>query len=128
MSQPFHKTIITVIKQCDPSPSRSPILTLLTLINKTDIPADHDEILAAINDYFNFPGSNKWAKEFREVKTHLLEQKKLAEKRSASPSGVIRSIVEEIITLMQEGKENRKVALIRRRFRQLDLRWSRLGA
>ena len=39
------------------------------------VPKDHDEIIAAIDAYFDFPGAEKWARQIREVKESLLEQK-----------------------------------------------------
>ena len=75
--RPFHESIVDAIRRC-PSPSSGEILRLLQFIKETTIPKGHDEIIAAIDHYFDFVGAGKWAREIREVKEHLLDQKKAA--------------------------------------------------
>lgn len=77
VTKPFHETIVDAIGFCNPSPSDGEILRLFALIKMTTIPANHDRIIEAINKYFDFPGSGKWAQEIRLVKESLLEQKKI---------------------------------------------------
>lgn len=72
--RPFHETIVGAIRRCNPSPSAMEILHLFDLIKETKIPSGHSKIVAAIDEYFNFPGADKWAREIREVKESLLEQ------------------------------------------------------
>lgn len=71
---PFHETIVEAIGRCG-SPSTGEILRLFQLIKKTKIPKGHDEIIAAIDKFFDFPGSGKWAHEIMEVKESVLSQK-----------------------------------------------------
>ncbi len=81
--KPFHETIITAIRNCHPSPSDGAIFNLLNLVRETMIPKGHDEIIAAIDKYFDFPGSDKYARDIRLVKESLLAQKTTYEKASA---------------------------------------------
>ncbi len=75
-TRPVHETIVEAIRRCNPSPSSGEILHLFQLIKDTTIPKGHDEIIAAINEYFRFPGGEKWAREIREVRESILEQKR----------------------------------------------------
>lgn len=77
--RPFHETIVMAIKRC-PSPSSGEIIHLFQLIKETKIPAGHDKIIEAIDEYFHFSGGNKWAKDIREVKESIIEQKIRAER------------------------------------------------
>lgn len=82
--RPFHETIIQAISWCPMGPSSGEIIRLMSLIRITVIPAGHDEIIKAIEKYFDFPGSEKWAQEIRIVKESLLEQKKIAEEKQSN--------------------------------------------
>lgn len=79
--RPFHETIVDAIRHCS-SPSTGEIIRLFRLIEETKIPKGHDEIIAAIDSYFNFPGANKWSREIREMKESILEQKKAAAQKA----------------------------------------------
>jgi len=79
--RPFHETIVEAIGRC-PSPSNGEILHLFQLIKDTKIPKGHDEIIAAIDKFFDFPGAGKWAREIREVKESVLGQKQASAKKS----------------------------------------------
>ena len=86
--RPFHETIIAAINRC-PGPANREIFRLFVLIKETRIPKGHDEIIAAIDEFFAFAGSSKWARDIRLVKESILEQKlaseqKLTEEASAS--------------------------------------------
>ena len=72
--RPFHETIVEAIRVCGPA-SSGRIFILTRLIRDTAIPKGHDQILAAIDEYFDFPGSTKYARDIREVKESLLAQK-----------------------------------------------------
>jgi hypothetical protein len=80
--KPFHETIIQSIRRCNPSPSSPEIHHLLQLIKETKIPNGHDEIIAAIDNYFDFAGAAKWARDILEVKKSILEQKRVAKKKA----------------------------------------------
>lgn len=75
-TKPFHKTIIEAIRQS--TLTTNEIFHLFDLIKKTTIPENHDAIMAAIDHYFDFPGSQKFARDIRLVKENLLEQKRAA--------------------------------------------------
>lgn len=79
--RPFHQTIIDAIRRC-PGPSTGEILRLFQLIKDTQILMGHDEICAAIDEYFYFPGANKWAREIRLVKESLRAQQEQAGKKA----------------------------------------------
>lgn len=79
--RPFHETIVDAIRRCS-YPSTGEITRLLRLIEETKIPKGHDEIIAAIDAFFKFPGADKWAREIREVKESILEQKRAAAQKA----------------------------------------------
>ncbi len=70
--RPFHETVVDAIKDCDQSLSNGHILLLMQVIASTDIPRNHAEIMRAVDEYFNFPGGEKWADHVDVVKKHLL--------------------------------------------------------
>lgn len=78
--RPFHETIVVMIGKCNPSPSQGEILLLMQLITITKIPHGHNEIIAAIDKYFDFPGASKFAKVIRLTKESLEAQKTAAKK------------------------------------------------
>jgi len=80
-TRPFHETVVEAIQRCS-SPSSGEILRLFQLIKETKIPKGHDEIIAAIDKFFDFPGAGKWAREIREVKEAVLGQKQASAKKS----------------------------------------------
>ncbi|HSV94616.1 MAG TPA: hypothetical protein VLH94_01365 [Spirochaetia bacterium] len=71
---PFHQTIVEAIERC-PSPSTGEIFRLFRLIRATEITEGHDEIVTAIDNFFDFPGAGKYAQEIRWVKECLETQK-----------------------------------------------------
>lgn len=79
--RPFHETIVEAIRTCGPA-STGRIFLLTRLIRDTKIPKGHDEILAAIDEFFDFPGSNKYARDLREVRESLLAQKEAVTKKA----------------------------------------------
>lgn len=82
-TRPFHETIVEAIRRC-PCPSSAEILRLFQLIKETRIPKGHDEIIAAIDKYFDFPGAGKWAREIRVVKEAIIEQKQASAKKDVN--------------------------------------------
>ena len=76
---PFEKTIIRAISRCS-NPTTGEIMRLFALIKETEIKFGHDEIIQAIDNYFNFPGNSKWARDIREVKENILAKKRAIEK------------------------------------------------
>lgn len=78
--KPFHETIVGAIKRC-PAPSNGEIFRLFRLIKETEIPKGHDKIIAAIDEYFYFPGAGKYTRAISEVKNSILEQKKNEEEK-----------------------------------------------
>ncbi|MFH1631935.1 MAG: helix-turn-helix domain-containing protein [bacterium] len=72
--RPFHETIVDAIRSC-PSPSTGEIFRLFRLIRQTKIPKGHDEIVAAIDKAFDFPGSSKYAREVNATRASVLAQK-----------------------------------------------------
>jgi len=72
--RPFHETIVDAIRRCS-SPSTGEIIRLFALIEQTEIPEGHDEIIAAIDEFFGFSGGEKWAYDIRRVKESILAQK-----------------------------------------------------
>lgn len=77
----FEETIIEAISWCPDGASSGEIIRLMGLIRITVIPEGHDKIIKAIDKYFDFPGSDKWAREIRIVKESLLEKKRIAEEK-----------------------------------------------
>ena len=80
--RPFHETIVMAIQR-----SRiNEIFCLFDLIKETKVPQGHDEIIAAIDQYFNsdlnFLYKGKYALDIREVKESLLAQKRETEKEA----------------------------------------------
>lgn len=80
-TRPFHETIVDAIQRC-PGPSSREFLLLFQLIKDTKIPKGHDEIIAAIDKFFDFPGAGKWTRDIREVKESILEQKQASAKKT----------------------------------------------
>ncbi len=76
--RPFHETIIGAIKRCPSSPSTGEIFRLFKHIETTKIPKGHEEIIAAIDQYFDFPGGKKWARDVKQVKESILRKKQAA--------------------------------------------------
>jgi len=107
---PFHETVVNAIRNCNPSPSTGHILQLFNLIKETNIPKGYDEIVAAIDDYFNFPGATKWAREIREVKENLLEQKRVSIEKSGDDKKSInlddlQQEVEKLLALLKDRQQ-----------------------
>lgn len=86
--RPFHETIVDAVHRCS-SPSNGEILRLFQLIKDTKIPKGHDEIIAAIDEYFDFPGAEKWAREIREVVESLRDQKQASAKKTGDEKKII---------------------------------------
>lgn len=80
-TRPFHETIVEAIQRCS-GPSSGEILRLFQLIKDTKIPKGHDEVIVAIDEFFDFPGAGKWAREIREVKESILGQKQASVKKA----------------------------------------------
>src|SRR3989344_9326613 len=78
-TRPFHETIVWAIMRCASTPE---ILRLFRLIRETKIPKGHDEIIAEIDRFFDFQGSEKWAREIHEVKESILGQKRASADRT----------------------------------------------
>lgn len=74
-TRPFHETIVGAIRRCS-NPSSGEIFHLFQLIKDTNIPQGHYKIIAEIHKFFDFLGAEKWAREIREVKESILEQKR----------------------------------------------------
>ena len=87
-TRPFYETIVDAIRRC-PGPSGGEILRLFTLIKETTILWDHDRIIAAIDEYFNFAGGEKWARDIRLVRESILAQKKEAEQKAAKKAAKV---------------------------------------
>lgn len=87
--RPFHETIVNAIQRCS-SPSSGEILRLFRLITETRIRKNHDQIILAIDKFFDFPGAGKWAREIREVKEAILGQKKVSAKKSVGKKKSVR--------------------------------------
>jgi len=66
----------------------------------TKIPKGHDKIIAAVDQFFNFPGAGKWAHAIREVKKFILDQKQASMKKT---SAVERGII--LYNLQQEAEK-----------------------
>lgn len=79
--RPFHEAIVEAIRRC-PDPLNTEIWALLQLIKETKIPAGHDEIIAAIDWYFNPSATNPWKSIIHEVKESILAQKHAAEEKA----------------------------------------------
>ena len=104
--RPFHDTIVYAIQRC-PHPSSGEILRLFQIIKDTKIPNGHDEIIAAINKFFDFPGSWKWAREIREVKESLFGQKQAnAKKAEGEKKGInlddLQQEAEKLLSLLKD--------------------------
>lgn len=105
-TRPFHETIIEAIGRC-PSPRSNQIFNLLELIKETTIPKGHDEIIAAIEEYFNIPNRQAFARDIREVKENLLARKRASEEKLANQEkGVnldeLQQEVERILNLLKD--------------------------
>lgn len=74
MNQPFHQTIVEEIKRC---PGRHYMVVLLRQIRTTHIPANHDEIAAAIREFYSFGANVRWATD-ADTTLEALTEKKLA--------------------------------------------------
>lgn len=70
--KPFHETIVDAIGRCQKTDE---IFRLFYLIEDTKIPRNHDAIIAAIDMFFDFPGSAKYATIIRKIKESILAQK-----------------------------------------------------
>ncbi len=76
--RPFEVTIVEAIRRCPGPPSRD-ILVLLELIESTEIRKSHDQIVAAIDEYFGFldPAQlEQWPPGVLGVRESVLEQKR----------------------------------------------------
>ncbi|MFA5934515.1 MAG: hypothetical protein WC827_01355 [Candidatus Paceibacterota bacterium] len=82
---PFHESVVLAIRDC-PHGSRFEIATLLELIKGTIIPKGHDKIIKAIDDHYDFLEKKLCEDEIREVKEHLLAQKKMSEQKPSAKS------------------------------------------
>lgn len=100
----LHETIVDAICRCPSSPSTGEIVRLMKLIEDTKIPEGHDLIIAAINTYFDFPGSLKWAREVRQVTEHILRQKSLAEEKKKQTINLdeLQEQVEKLLNLLND--------------------------
>lgn len=73
-TRPFDETIVGVIERCRNSEE---FFRFARLIEETEIPKNHDAIIAAIDKFFDFPGSTKYAGTVHEIKESILAQKAL---------------------------------------------------
>ena len=80
-TRPFHETIVGAIQRWS-SPSNGEILRLFQLIEETKIPKGHDEIITAVDKFFDFPGAGKWAREIRKGRESVLAQKQASAKKA----------------------------------------------
>lgn len=78
--QPCHVSILQAINL---TRTTNEILLLMQLIATTKFPEGIDEIIAAIDSYFNFLGATKYAADIRRVKESLLAQKEANAKTTA---------------------------------------------
>lgn len=116
--RPFHETIVEAIRVCGPA-SSGRIFILTRLIRDTAIPKGHDQILAAIDEYFDFPGSNKYARDIREVKESLLAQKQAA--KGTDGKGKSERALMVIIEMLIQRHHTGKVHLDETSFRLFEL-------
>ena len=86
--RPFHETIVEAIRRCDLMKWRREMFFLFQLIKETKIPKGHDEIIAAIDQSFDFPEAEKWPIEKRLVKESLLAQKQAASQKDGEKKEV----------------------------------------
>lgn len=104
-TRPFHKTIVDAIQWC-PGPSNGEIFGLFALIRDTTIPEGHDEIIAAIDNYFDFPGSAKYSREIRRVKESILRQKEPSLSKVEGEKGVnldeLKQEAEKLLALLKD--------------------------
>jgi len=94
--RPFHETILETIRRCQ---STVEMMCLFKLVNETRISKGHEDIIAAIDQFFSFPGSEKWAPHIREVRKNLLAQKQATATESASVDDIEREIARLIAEL-----------------------------
>lgn len=110
--RPFHQTIIEAIGRCSRHTNqnqRSEINSLLFLIIITKIPAGHDEIITALDEFVEINGVGKSPNYFREARLSLLEQKQEAEKKSKNGQkkidtdivNFLRDETEKLLSLLQ---------------------------
>lgn len=104
--RPFHESIVEAIRRCDPSPSKGEILRLFEMIKETKIPKGHDEIIAVIDKFFDFPGGEKWARHVRLVKESVLAQKQVASQKSEKKSVSLEELQQEAEKLMTMSRED----------------------
>ena len=107
--RPFHETIVDAIKRCH-GPSSGEIYHLMKLIEETEIPAGHDAIMAAIDEYFNFEDSEKWVTEIREVKEYLRSEREAASFESQSIN--LDELQDEATKLIALIKDRQQISFI----------------
>jgi hypothetical protein len=101
--QPFHKTIVQMI---DRGYSVERTLFIMSMLHETAIPEGHDEIIAALDHYFDFPGAVKYARDIREVKESLLAQKEAASKKTKDvdkKTSALMIVIENILGRHHQG-------------------------
>lgn len=76
--KPFHEVILQEIKR---GGSVARILGLMKMIEATEVTAKHDEIIAAIDNFFDFLGAGKYSGTIKEVKKSLRAQQEKAQIR-----------------------------------------------
>lgn len=104
--RPFHETIVDAILRCPSIISFSEIFHLFTLIEETKITEGHDAIIAAIDEYFNFPRAEKYARTLGKVKESILAQKEAMSQRKSEKAGVsldeLQQETEKLLALLQD--------------------------
>lgn len=106
--RPFHQTIVEAIGRCQ-NPTNNEIRTLLRLIITTKIPAGHNEIMTALDEYVKTNGVGKSPNYFRETRFSLMEQKQEVEKKSKTGQkkidvdivSFLRDETEKLLSLLQ---------------------------
>jgi hypothetical protein len=91
----INETIIDAIRRC-PNPASGEIFRLFQLIKETRIPKGHNDIVVAIDRFFDFPGAEKYARERRLVKDSLIEQETTAEKEAKEMARVKKQLKREL--------------------------------
>gem|GEM_PF-1753269 len=97
--QPFHESIVKAIQRC-PKPPSDEILRLLKLIYGTRITEGHDQIIATIREFFNFPGGEQWHNGANTVIHSLLDQRQVASQRTEGNTNVALNKLQEQIELL----------------------------
>ena len=108
-TRPFHETIVEAIQRCA---SGSEIMSLAQLIEATTIPKGHDEIIAAIDKFFDFSGANRWTRQILEVKKSILKQKKASAEKSDKQKAINLDDLEEEAKKLLSLLENRQPGLM----------------